>query len=81
MSDPHLLRAVAQALADPHAFLAVIVEAEDRRAAVHALQERYGWDEHQSEMVMDMSFKRATRADRGSIMEEFRLAGGSDAEL
>ena len=81
MSDPHLLRALAQALTDPHAFLTVIVEAEDQAAAVRALQEKYGWDEHQSAMMMDTSFRRATRADRGSIMEEFRLAGGSDAEL
>ncbi|MGD8151516.1 hypothetical protein [Ornithinimicrobium sp. Y1694] len=50
MSDPHLLRALAQALTDPHAFLTVIVEAEDQVAAVRALQERYGWDEHQSAM-------------------------------
>ena len=81
MSHLHLLRALAQALNDPYTFLTVVVEAEDRAAAVHALRERYGWDEHQSDFLMSLSMKSLTQTDRSSAMAEFRLAGGSDAEL
>ena len=81
MSSLPLLRALAQALNDPYAFLTVVVEAEDRATAVHALRERYGWDEHQSDLMMSLSMQRLTQADRSSVLEEFRLAGGFDAEL
>lgn len=72
MSDPHLLRAISEALSDPFEFLRVIVESADRDAAVLALQDHYDWDELQAQVVMDMQFRRATRVDRDLIMDEYQ---------
>ena len=74
MSNSQLLRALSEALEDPQALLAVILDSEDREAAMAALQERYGWDEVQAMTVLDMQFRRATRADRVLIMQEFERA-------
>ena len=74
MSNSQLLRALSEALEDPQALLAVILDCEDREAAMAALQERYGWDEVQAMTVLDMQFRRATRADRDLIMQEFERA-------
>lgn len=74
MSNSQLLRALSEALEDPQAFLAVILASEDREAAMAALQDRYGWDEVQAMAVLDMQFRRATRADRDLIMQEFERA-------
>lgn len=81
MSNPRvpLLSALVEAFEDPHALLTLILQSEDRQAAIQALEEEYGWDLHQAEIVMDMSLSRATRADRAAIIEELRHEQGQDS--
>ncbi|WP_299520892.1 hypothetical protein [uncultured Serinicoccus sp.] len=81
MSNPRvpLLSALVEALEDPHALLTLLLQSEDRQAAIRALEEEYGWDLHQAEIVMDMPLSRVTRGDRAAITEELRCERGQNS--
>lgn len=72
MSDQRLLRALVEALSDPQTFLGIVLDSADRDEAIAALQDRYEWDEQQAAAVLDMQFRRATRAERDLITQELQ---------
>ncbi|MFC9519012.1 hypothetical protein ACFTSD_25050 [Nocardiaceae bacterium NPDC056970] len=64
-----LISACADAVADPLAVLATLMQAEDADAARTALSEKYGWSQIQASAVMAMQFRRVTAADRRLIVD------------
>lgn len=66
----HFLSAIATALEDPVATLAVIAGADDEAAATSAIQERWGLDRGQASAVIDIQFRRSVGHHRTAVLRE-----------
>lgn len=66
----HVIAALAVALEDPVATMAVVAAAADHDAALAALHERFGFDAVQAQAVTDMQIHRAHQYSRGRIAAE-----------
>lgn len=66
----HFLSAIATALEDPVATLAVIAGADDEAAATSAIQERWGLDRGQASAVIDIQFRQASGHHRTAVLRE-----------
>ncbi|HVK28753.1 MAG TPA: hypothetical protein VM575_10445, partial [Nocardioides sp.] len=66
----HVISAVAVALADPVATLALIAAASDEDAALSSLQERFGFDRVQARAVVDMQFRHAAGRHRTAVVRD-----------
>jgi hypothetical protein len=73
-TDPRraVLEALARALSDPAAFLALLTDSEDEDEARRRLQEVHGFDAVQAQAVLDLQFRHATRSRRAAVAAEFR---------
>ena len=60
----HIHEALSRAMRDPHAVLAMVLEADDADAARSVLRERLGLDDLQATAVLELQFRRATHGDR-----------------
>ena len=67
-----LYEALVTMMQQPHAFLDVLLQADDPDAAKTALRERFGFDDVQASAVMDLQFRRATARDRHRIEDRRR---------
>lgn len=66
----HIMSALATALDDPLALLAVIVDCGDEDTAKAALREHYGFDARQASAVTDMQFRQASGHHRTAVLRE-----------
>lgn len=66
----HVLSALAAALEDPLATLALVAAAPDENAALGSLQERFGFDRGQARSVVDLQFRRASGRHRTAVLRE-----------
>jgi DNA gyrase subunit A len=67
----HVVEGLLRALDDRDAILSAIGGSEDRRAAIHRLQEQpFGLSIVQANYVLDMTWSRSTRLARRSLIEE-----------
>lgn len=66
----HVLSALAAALEDPLATLALVAAAPDEDAALGSLQERFGFDRLQARAVVDLQFRRASGRHRTAVLRE-----------
>lgn len=66
----HVISAVATALADPVATLALIAAAPDEDAALKSLHERFGFDGVQARAVADLQFRLAAGRHRTAVVRD-----------
>jgi len=65
----HIISAVDRALEDPVRVLAVIVDAENVEDATRSIRQELSLDEVQAAAILDLQWRRATRADRARARE------------
>jgi hypothetical protein len=65
-----LFDGLAEALVDPHALLDIMLGARDAEDARSTLQERFGFDVHQAQMILDHQLLRLTGAGRARMLTE-----------
>jgi DNA gyrase subunit A len=72
----HLLQGLLRVLDDPHGFLEAMLSATDEAAARQALHDRFGLDESQAQMALNMQFWSLTGQRRQLFRDEADMLRG-----
>lgn len=71
-TDRKVHEAVQAAVENAAQVLEVLYDSPDPDAALIALRERFGWDELQAQVVLNMQFRRVTRSEREAVAHRLR---------
>lgn len=71
-TDRQVHEAVQAAVENAAQVLEVLYDSPDPDAALAALRERFGWDELQAQVVLNMQFMRVTRNEREAVAHRLR---------